>query len=127
MTYGDIGIKVWIYKGEIFKKDEVKNEFLEYLLIFIFHFNLLPCYSQKSKTSQVVHHAQERCKEAVKTETRGIEVSFGSYGLKAMNMAASLPIRSSQPAKPPCTMPARPAKSGSASFPIILLPKSRPK
>ena len=21
MTYGDIGIKVWIYKGEIFKKD----------------------------------------------------------------------------------------------------------
>jgi small subunit ribosomal protein S3 len=23
MTYGDIGIKVWIYKGEIFKKDVV--------------------------------------------------------------------------------------------------------
>ncbi len=23
MTYGDIGIKVWIYKGEIFKKDQV--------------------------------------------------------------------------------------------------------
>jgi small subunit ribosomal protein S3 len=22
MTYGDIGIKVWIYKGEIFKKDQ---------------------------------------------------------------------------------------------------------
>ena len=25
MTYGDIGIKVWIYKGEIFKKDQNKN------------------------------------------------------------------------------------------------------
>lgn len=25
MTYGDIGIKVWIYKGEIFKKDTAKN------------------------------------------------------------------------------------------------------
>ena len=25
MTYGDIGIKVWIYKGEIFKKDQVKS------------------------------------------------------------------------------------------------------
>lgn len=25
MTYGDIGIKVWIYKGEIFKKDAVKK------------------------------------------------------------------------------------------------------
>jgi small subunit ribosomal protein S3 len=24
MTYGDIGIKVWIYKGEIFKKDQAK-------------------------------------------------------------------------------------------------------
>ncbi len=24
MTYGDIGIKVWIYKGEIFKKDQTK-------------------------------------------------------------------------------------------------------
>jgi small subunit ribosomal protein S3 len=24
MTYGDIGIKVWIYKGEIFKKDQQK-------------------------------------------------------------------------------------------------------
>lgn len=24
MTYGDIGIKVWIYKGEIFKKDQSK-------------------------------------------------------------------------------------------------------
>jgi len=24
MTYGDIGIKVWIYKGEIFKKDKQK-------------------------------------------------------------------------------------------------------
>ncbi len=24
MTYGDIGIKVWIYKGDIFKKDQVK-------------------------------------------------------------------------------------------------------
>jgi small subunit ribosomal protein S3 len=24
MTYGDIGIKVWIYKGEIFKKDQNK-------------------------------------------------------------------------------------------------------
>ena len=23
MTYGDIGIKVWIYKGEVFKKDQV--------------------------------------------------------------------------------------------------------
>jgi small subunit ribosomal protein S3 len=25
MTYGDIGIKVWIYKGEIFEKD-LKNK-----------------------------------------------------------------------------------------------------
>ncbi len=25
MTYGDIGIKVWIYKGEIFKKDQEKG------------------------------------------------------------------------------------------------------
>ncbi len=25
MTYGDIGIKVWIYKGEIFKKDQAKQ------------------------------------------------------------------------------------------------------
>jgi small subunit ribosomal protein S3 len=25
MTYGDIGIKVWIYKGEIFKKDAAKK------------------------------------------------------------------------------------------------------
>ncbi len=24
MTYGDIGIKVWVYKGEIFKKDQQK-------------------------------------------------------------------------------------------------------
>jgi small subunit ribosomal protein S3 len=22
MTYGDLGIKVWIYKGEVFKKDQ---------------------------------------------------------------------------------------------------------
>lgn len=25
MTYGDIGIKVWIYKGEIFKKDQLNK------------------------------------------------------------------------------------------------------
>lgn len=25
MTYGDLGIKVWIYKGEIFKKDQKEN------------------------------------------------------------------------------------------------------
>lgn len=25
MTYGDIGIKVWIYKGEVFEKDAKKN------------------------------------------------------------------------------------------------------
>ncbi|MDE1975517.1 MAG: 30S ribosomal protein S3 [Patescibacteria group bacterium] len=25
MTYGDIGIKVWIYKGEVFKKDQKNN------------------------------------------------------------------------------------------------------
>jgi small subunit ribosomal protein S3 len=26
MTYGDIGIKVWIYRGEIFKQKDGKNE-----------------------------------------------------------------------------------------------------
>ncbi|MCL5782103.1 MAG: 30S ribosomal protein S3 [Patescibacteria group bacterium] len=25
MTYGDIGIKVWIYKGEVFKKDQISK------------------------------------------------------------------------------------------------------
>ena len=25
MTYGDLGIKVWVYKGEIFKKDAKPN------------------------------------------------------------------------------------------------------